>query len=96
MLTCDSDLASEQELLHLHHFICSTWCSFVSLDSGNVADEIKNETSKPDKDQELKKKATRTRGKAPHCLILELSALIPLLISMKIIPRSLPLGSKSF
>lgn len=56
MLTCDSDLASQQEFLHLHHFICSTWCSFESPGGGNAAHEIKNGTSQPDKGQEFKKK----------------------------------------
>lgn len=52
MLTSDSDLASGQELLHLHHFICSTWCSFESLSRGNAVDEIKNGTSKPNMSQQ--------------------------------------------
>lgn len=67
MLTCDSDLASEQEVLHLHRFICNTWRSFESLGSGN-ADEIKNGTSKPGKDQEFKKKPPEHREKLPLVL----------------------------
>lgn len=65
MLTCDSDLASEQEVLHLHHFICNTWRSFESHGSGNAAHEIKNGTSKPGKDQELKKTPPEHREKLP-------------------------------
>lgn len=56
MLTCDSDLDPEQEVLHLHRFMCSTCCSFESLGSGNAADEIMNGTSKPGKGQEFKRK----------------------------------------
>lgn len=95
MLTCDSDLASEQEVLHLHHFICNTWRSFESHGSGNAAHEIKNGTSKPGEDQELKKTPPEHREKLPR-LIVELSSSIPLLESMKIIPRLLLLGSKYF